>query len=262
MSIHLAQARETNRLWLESRGCAVRNVGFGVLVRHPQFAEFNAIYDLADPAKVDEALELADREFPPGSQSPTIFLPLDAKFDEARWRMQEADLRPVFRSETLAAQLARGRVFPASPFRLRPVTEQTMDRWLQIYMENYGIGGPRAAAERQQWLHVFSSAENIQFCLVENYGVPVGTAQFVMGPGGWCGVYALSIARARRGLESLKFLMQQVLESAAQAGASWVFFDRLRPVSRATIRSQSIRRDLQWRGFEWRVLSAEIGFRR
>jgi hypothetical protein len=261
MNYHLARAREVNRLWLEGWGCTVREPGFCVLVSHAEFEEFNAIYDLRGPDDLDRALELAGSAFPYAPSAVTIYLPCEGRFERARSRMIGIGYRPAFRTATWAAQIPALHPSRESSISLTPVVPDTIGQWIELYQQNYRVAPTQAAREHERWRDMFFRAGQIRFFLIQMDATDVGTVQLVTSQSGWCGVYALSMPPAARGVRMLEQLYTRLGREIGDLGCQWVFFDRLRPAKHHPVETRSVAARRRY-GLDWMLLSAELGFQK
>ena len=259
----LALARHTNMVWLQGWGCEVRDWGFCVTVRNPDFAEYNAIVDLKQAGFLDRALELVESEFAQSPARPTIYLSAEAAFESARSSLAHAGYHPVTRTQRLVARNGQFLSSTRTGMRLIPTTADSLSQWILLYQENYGIVPRDSAANVRRWTRLFSDVPAVHFFLIEAAGDVAGTVQLVATGNGCCGIYGLSMRRSLHSLFTLRALYRELLAKFIELGAEWLCFERLRPITRRSeAASRPSQKRIRWQDIDWEVLALEWGYRR
>ncbi len=248
--------REVNETWLKGWGCEVRHLGFCVLARHPDFAEFNALYDLSSPSDLVRVLAVAEREFPSGC---AVYVPNSPQFEDCHATLTQMGYLPAFRTQTLAAK-AQAQPGPSGHrVGLAAVEPGSFDLWGYLYQKNFAISPGVMAADRARWRALMQSTPAAHFFLVTVSGEPIGTVQLVAPGNRCCGIYGLSIAPQLRSVTLLGRVHRELAIAGARLDSDWVCFDRLRPARGRT--GRPTRQQFRWRRLELFVVSSDTGYR-
>jgi hypothetical protein len=238
----------------------VQRLDFCVLVRHPQFQDYNAVYDLSTPGDVERAVRLA-RGGRNGGGPVTIYLSDAPEFAPAGEQLERLGYKPAFRTESLVAETpprASAKREDALRVKLVAVDEATLPRWIELYASNFSTGASRAANENR-WTRLFRSEVASHFFLIKKDGTASGTVQLISPGNGCCGVFSLSMLPRERGLNTLGQIYRELLRHAGGHGCRWLSFDRLRPAKRRKARAG--RGSLLFQQLHWMVVSSETGYR-
>ncbi|MGO9261491.1 MAG: hypothetical protein ACLQU1_35085 [Bryobacteraceae bacterium] len=214
----LAKAREVNDVWLIGWGCRLRRFGAFRVLENSQLRDYNTIYDVAEPEYVRSATEWAQRI------GAVLYLPQEVRFAEARRQTTAADWRSVFRTETVVARLSEAAIPAERRVSLKAADEGSLNRWTDLYRENYGFPDNLLEANRERWALAFRSEPAIRFYFATVDGEPAGTAQLVLLKNGFCGIYSLAMPIERRGLPILYALAVKLIGESMRLGATWICY--------------------------------------
>lgn len=255
----LIGARHANELWLRGWGCEVQEWAFCRAVRHPDIAEYNAIYDLRSPKDVGAAIDLArDIAYAPG-RPVTIFVPDSPDFQQAALELKREGYIATHQSQSVVVDCTSfGKRKLRQGVLLSRVTPLTIGAWIDTYERNYGSQMVPSEAGRSRWMRLFGSEPRVLFLLLESRGYPYGTAQLADPGNGCCGVYSLSVVSECRGTSNLRHVAWQLIQLVLQRGSRWLSFDRVRPVSRMKVVRGTLAPEPSRL---WQTVSSEIGYR-
>lgn len=248
------KARKVNEIWLTGWGCRLERLEHFRVIENQDFTEYNAVYDVTDPAYVPAALRRTE------SIGGILYLPREERFVEARRHLLGAGWKSVLRSETVAGWIGKGSHRCAALISLDAVEERSLDSWVRLYHGNYGMSEKLFEPNRRRWEAAFSSEVAIHFYFLLVDGVRAGTVQLVAPRNEFCGIYSLTMQDHVNGLPILRAIARTLIDESIRLGAKWICFERLRDIRREPGPTNKIPRVMPWCGVEWRTLSRDIGY--
>jgi hypothetical protein len=252
----LSKARKVNEIWLTGWGCRLERLEYFRVVENQDFTEYNAVYEVTRPEYVRDALARAERI------KGIFYLPREAKFLIARRHLLDAGWQSILRSETVVGYIAESGHRSDPLISLEAVEQRSLDSWVQLYHENYGMSDKQLKPNRRRWELAFSSEPAIHFYFVIVNGKTAGTVQLVAPRNEFCGIYSLTVRNHNNGLPILRAIARKLMSESIHLGSKWVCYERLRRIRRDPLTHEQIAHSLEWCGVEWRTLSREIGYSR
>ena len=250
----LSKARRVNEIWLTGWGCQLKRLEHFCVVRSQAFAEYNAVYRVQKPEYVPAAIATTERI------KGILYLPREPKFLAARGNLLHDGWKPVLRSETVVAYIAESGRRSDPLITLEAVERRSLDSWVQLYHENYGMSEKRLRPNRRRWELAFLSEPAINFYFVVVDGKATGTVQLVAPRNEFCGVYSLTVRKHKNDLPILRAITRTLMCESIRLGAKWVCYERLRQIRLDPLSNERVVHPIEWCGAEWRTFSREIGY--